>query len=420
MKKHQLLVVLFSMSLAVLAGHFSGKEASIFGVTFYQIYSLIGTLFINALTLVVVPLVSASIISGTAKMSQDHAFGRLGAKTFAVFLSTSAIAILIGWLLSVVFEPGINKTALVVVNSKLTEIAAQANEGAFAKLEQILLKLVPSNILAVASQGQMLGLIMFSLLFGFFLSKIEKEPASVLLNFWKGVFQVMMKITEFVMKLLPIGVFALVAKVIASTGIESITSVGYFFVIVLFGLALYMFVALGFLLRFVAGVSPIRHLKAMSPALITAFSTSSSAATLPIAIDCIEKRAGVSNRITGFTLPLGTSLNLAGSSLQVMVSVFFVAQIYGVQLSLTTQFIVFLMTWLLSIGVAGIPSASLVSIVIILTSIGFPAEGVGLVMAVERLLDMCRTAVNVYSNSCCAVLVAASEGEKVLTKPVQV
>lgn len=412
MPKLKLIQVFLSIILAVAAGHLSGTQSGLFGVTFYEVYALIGQLFLNALTLVVVPLVSSSIIVGTARMGSEQSVGSLGVKTFGAFLGTTAIALLIGWSLAWVLEPGVVGAKVLVVDTKALELAAKANEGAFGKIEQILLRLVPSNILAVASQGQMLGLIFFSLLFGFFLSKIEKEPGHVLLSFWKGIFQVMMKITELVMRALPIGVFGLVAKVAATTGWESIVSMGYFFIAVLLGLFLYMVGALGLLLRWVAGVNPFAHIRAMSPALITAFSTSSSAATLPVSLDCIEKRSGVSNRIASFILPLGTSLNLAGSSLQVIVSVFFISQVYGVPLSLGTQSIIFLMAWLLSIGVAGIPSASLISIVIILTSIGFPADGIGLVMAVERVLDMFRTAVNVYSGSCCAVLVSKSEGEK--------
>lgn len=412
MPTKNLILVLVAIALAIVAGHLSGTEAGIFGVTFYSLYSLVGQLFLNALTLVVIPLVASSIISGTARMGQEESFGRLGTKTFATFLGTNAIAILIGWGLVVLLQPGALQTNVASVDVKVLDIAAQANEGTFAKIEEIFLKLVPSNILAVAVQGQMLGLIFFSLLFGFFLSRIEKEPGRILIECFRGIFQVMMKMTELVMKVMPIGVFALVAKVVATTGWESVTSVGYFFLTVLLGLSLYMLGALSCLLRFLARVKPRSHLKAMSPALLTAFSTSSSAATLPIAIDCIEQRSGVSNRITSFSLPLGISLNLAGSSLQVIVAVFFIAQVYGIPLSFATQCLIFFMTWLLSIGVAGIPSASLISIVIILTAIGLPADGVGLIMAVERLLDMCRTSVNVYSNSVSAVLIARSEQEE--------
>lgn len=415
MPTKKLIQVLGAIFLAIIAGLITGIDKGIFGITFYQIYSLLGQVFLNALMLVVVPLVMSSIISGTAKMGAEESFGKLGAKTFAAFLGTTGIAIAIGWALSVIFQPGMLENAGDVFGQSGLDLATSVNESAFAKFEQILLRLVPSNIISVAAEGQMLGLIFFSLLFGFFISRIKPEQGKVLLIFWQGVFQVMMKITEFIMKAMPFGVFGLVAKVVATTGIDSFTSVGYFFLAVIVGLIIYMFIALSLLLVGIAKVSPIKHLQAMTPALLTAFSTSSSAATLPVNIECIEEKVKVSNRIASFTLPLGASVNLAGSSLQVIVSVFFIAQVYGIPLSFSTQVIIFFMTWILSLGVAGIPSASLISVVIILSALGLPADGVGLLMAVERILDMCRTTVNTYSNSCCCVLVARSEGEELTT-----
>lgn len=415
MPTKKLIQVLGAIFLAIIAGLITGTDKGIFGITFYQIYSLLGGLFLNALMLVVVPLVTSSIISGTAKMGGEQSFGKLGAKTFAAFLGTTGIAIAIGWVLSVLFQPGIIENSGEMLGKVGLDLAASVNGSAFSKFEQILFRLVPSNIISVAAEGQMLGLIFFSLLFGFFISRINPEQGKILLSFWQGVFQVMMKITEFIMKAMPFGVFGLIAKVVATTGIESFTSVGYFFLAVIVGLILYMFVALSILLIGIAKVSPIKHLKAMMPALLTAFTTSSSAATLPVNMECIEEKVRVSNRIASFTLPLGASVNLAGSSLQVIVSVFFIAQVYGIPLSFSTQAIIFFMTWILSLGVAGVPSASLISVVIILSAIGLPADGVGLLMAVERILDMCRTTVNTYSNSCCCVLVARSEGESLTT-----
>jgi Na+/H+-dicarboxylate symporter len=172
-----------------------------------------------------------------------------------------------------------------------------------------------------------------------------------------------------------------------------------------------MFIGLPLFLKFIARVSPVRHFKAMSPALITAFSTSSSAAALPVTIDCVEKRAGVSNRICSLVVPLGTSINMSGSALYECVAAIFVAQVYGIEISFVTQFVIVLMALITSMGVAGIPSASLVAILVILKAIGLPAEGIGFFIDVDRLLDMCRTTVNVFSDSCCAVLVARTEGE---------
>jgi proton glutamate symport protein len=417
MKGHVLAKVLFAIFLAILAGWLTGTEAAIFGVPYIKIYTLIGQLFLNALTLVVVPLVATSIITGTARMSSEQSFGVLGAKTFSAYIGTNFLAILIGAITFLLISPGTQEQVGMTLASS-NEITQAAQGDTFDKFSQIFLKLVPSNIFAAASQGQMLGLISFSLLFGFFLPKIESQASQTVLAFCRGIFEIMMKITHLVMKALPIGVFGLVAKVVATAGLESFGSVALFFGTAMVGLLAYMFIALPTLLATIAKVNPLHHFRAVGPALLTAFSTSSSAATLPITLDCMEKRVGVSNRICSFTIPLGTSLNLSGSALYQCMAVLFIGQVYGIDLSLTTITLVILMTLLTSIGMAGIPSAALISVVLILHTIGAPAEGIGLVMAVERIMDMCRTVVNVFSNTCCAVMVARTEGEKnVLSSP---
>jgi proton glutamate symport protein len=218
------------------------------------------------------------------------------------------------------------------------------------------------------------------------------------------------------MKVLPFGVFCLVGKVFATTGFESLKSLLFFFITVVTALAFFMFVVLPLVLKFIGKVSPLAHFRAMAPALVTAFSTSSSSASLPVTLDCAEKRAGISNRICSLVLPLGISLNLAGSALYECVAAMFVAQVYGIEISIATQFIVVSLALITSMGVAGIPAGSLVAVIVILKALGLPAEAIGLFIAVDRLLDMCRTTVNVFSDSCCAALVARSEGEKILTK----
>ena len=224
----------------------------------------------------------------------------------------------------------------------------------------------------------------------------------------------MMKITHLVMRALPIGVFGLVAKVVATTGAEAFLSVAWFTLTVLIGLFIYAVIVLPLLLKLIAKVSPVAHFYAMGPALLTAFSTSFSAATLPLTLECLEKRANVSNRICSFTVPLGTSLNLTASALFIGATVLFIAQVYAVPMSFGFLINVFLLVIFSSIGLAGIPSACLIGAVLVLHTLGLPADAIGLVMAVERILDMFRTVVNVFGTSCCAVLVASSEGEKVL------
>lgn len=401
--------IFISIILGIIFGAWAGQDKGLFGITYFSILNTLGTIFLNSLTLIVVPLVSSSIITGIARIGNEQSFGRLGGKMFAFFLGTSFLAIIIGLLFADLFSPGSPQTeAIASLGTSLDKLQSQTFSG-------FLIQIIPPNIVEVFSAGHMLGLIIFSLFFGYALSKIESQPSAVLQGFWQGIFQTMIKITHLILKLLPYGVFCLVGKVFAVAGLQSLQSLALFFVTTLIAFAVFMFVGLPLVLKFIGHVSPWRHLKAMTPALITAFSTSSSSATLPVTIDCVEKRAGVSNRICSLVVPLGTSINMSGSALYACVASMFVAQCYGIPLTITTQLLIVVMALVTSMGIAGIPSGSLVSIIVILKVIGLPAEGIGLFIAVDRLLDMCRTCVNVFSDSSCAVLVACSEGEKVLT-----
>lgn len=410
MKNNILLKVFIAITFAVIAGLMTGVDRALFGIPYINIYNLIGQLFLNALHLVAVPLVSASIILGTARMGSESSFSHLGIKTFGFYFLSSSLAVLVGLGGFLVIFSGMPMDHLIAGQS-VASLQSQSPGGAFETLSQILSKMIPSNILAAASQGQMLGLICFSILFGFFLSKIESSAASVVLKFWEGIFQIMIKITHLIMKALPIGVFGLVAKVMATTGIDSITSAVWYFLTVIISSLVFSFVIIPMLLILVGRVNPIQHFRAMSPALFTAFSTSSSVATLPITMDCVEKRAGVSNRICSFSIPLGTSLNMAGGALCLSIASLFIATVYGIPLTVNTVSLVGIMALLTSMGVAGIPSASLISVSLILNTIGVPAEGIGLIIAVDRILDMFRTTLNVLGNATCAVLIARSEGE---------
>ncbi len=407
--------VFIAIVLAILFGSWVGKDAHIFGITFYAIFDVLGKIFLNALTLVVVPLVSSSIITGISRIGKEGGFGRLGGKMFLFYIGTSMLAILIGLFFVNLINPGASQTAPPISAAESTELSGLKQQLAFNEgeaLVKVLLEIVPSNALDAFSHGQMLGLIFFSLLFGYGLSKLDTHGSSTVKGFFEGLFQTMITVTQLIMKTLPYGVFCLVARVFMTTGIGSLQSVALFSITVVLGLATFMFIGLPLLLKFIGRVSPLRHFKAMTPAIVTAFSTSSSSATLPITMDCVEKRAGVSNRICSLVVPLGTSINMSGSALYECVAAMFVAQVYGIDISFATQFLVVMLALITSIGVAGIPSASLVAIIVILRVIGLPPEGIGLFVAVDRLLDMCRTTVNVFSDSCCAVLVARSEGEK--------
>lgn len=405
-----------ALILAMIAGHFTAVDAALFGVSVISIYDFLGTLFLNALKMLIVPLIAASIITGMAGASQAEGFGRLGVKTFSYYLITSLLAILTGLVLVDLISPGIvdgqPAKAIIGLSADTSEVLAKTEGRGASDIAQIFLRMVPTNVVAAAANGQLLGLIFFCLLFGFFVTRVHDRYTEIMVNFWQGIFEVMMLITDWVMKFAPVGVFALVAKVVATTGFAAFQPLAWFMVTVLTALCVHVFITLPLLLKFIGNISPVRHYQAMMPALLTAFSTASSSATLPLTMDCVEKRAGVSNRTTSFVLPLGATINMDGTALYECVAAIFIAQAYGLEMGFVTQFMVVLIALLTSIGVAGIPAASLVAIVVILSAVGLPAEGIGLILAVDRILDMCRTSVNVFSDSCGAVIIGRSEGEQ--------
>ncbi len=272
--------------------------------------------------------------------------------------------------------------------------------------------MVPPNIIEAAANGEMLGLIFFSILFGFFMTRLGHETADPLFRFWDAVFHVMMRMTEWVMLFAPIGVFGLVARTVAKTGFDAAAPLIVFALTVLAALFFHAVVTLPTLLRIVGRVSPLALYRAVAPALLTAFSTASSSATLPITMDCVEKNAGVSNRISSFVLPLGATVNMNGTALYECVAAMFIAQAYGLTLSFGVQFSIVAIALVTSVGVAGIPSASLVAIAIILSAVGLPVEAIGVLFVFDRILDMARTSINVLGDACCAVIVARLEGEE--------
>ena len=407
--------ILIALALAVASGLMLDQTFSVFGVSFLSVLTFFATLFLNALKMLIVPLVMASIITGMMSLNGDT-IGRLGTKTVIYYASTSLVAILIGLLFVNLFQPGIvdgePARDIIGLSSQTEDVMNNVGDKGASDIAEVFLRMVPANIVTAAANGQMLGLIFFSLIFGFYISKLKGSVASIQKDFWQGLLDIMMMMTNLVMKFAPLGVYALVTKVVLLSGIDAFKPLALFFITVLLALAAHLFLFLPAVLKVIAGVSPAKHFKAMLPALLTAFSTSSSSATLPITIDSVENRAGVSNQVSGFTLPLGATINMDGTALYECVAAMFIAQAYGISLDVTTQFTIVLVALLTSIGVAGIPSASLVAITIILAAIGLPLEGIGLILVVDRVLDMCRTAVNVFSDSCAAVTIARLEGEE--------
>lgn len=391
--------------------------------TVKEICIFVGTLFLNGLKMVVIPLVVTSIICGVSKIGGESGFGRLGLKTISFYILTGFLAVCTGLLCVNSLSPGIVDDQIrekmlsspsETQTDKIEGALDQADQG-FQGLLEIFHRMVPSNLFKAAAEGQLLGLIFFGLLFGFFVSRLNDKARERQTAFWESLNAVILSITKWIISFAPFGVFGLVTPTLMQVGFDTLSVMGKFALTVLLGLGIHALLVLPLLLWLLGKINFRNHYQAMAPALLTAFSTASSSATLPLTMDCIRKRAGVSNKISSFTLPLGATVNMDGTALFECVVVVFLAQLFGVEMGVVTQFTVVVLALLTSIGVAGIPSASLVAIIVILQAVGFPPEsiatGVGIVYVVDRILDMTRTAINVFGDSCAAVIIGKSEGE---------
>lgn len=410
MKKFETQFVFLAIFLAFCTAFSKSFFPHFFSENFFLSLELVSTLFLRLLRLLVVPLVGASIISSIANLGKERSFKKMGLKTLFVYLGTTVAALLIGLFLVNLIQPGSgydNK----LLESYTKNSSALSMKKSSLDLKGFLLETIPENIFSTLAEGNMLGLIFFSILFGIALSKVEEKHQKTLISFFESVFQTILQISSMVLRILPIGVYALTTKAFCQTGKAAIQPLMLFSLTVILGLALFMFVLIPIILRLYAKISPLEYIRSMSPALITAFTTSSSSASIPITIECVEKRVGVSARIAKLIVPLGISINLSGSALYECVAALFAAQAYGLELSFITQFSVMFLALFTSLGVAGIPAGSLVATIIIMQSIGLPPEAVGLFIAVERFMDMARTSANIYGDGACAVLIAASEGE---------
>ncbi len=370
--------------------------------------SILGDIFIRALRMVIIPLIVSSIISGVTSIGGSKNFGRLSLKTISYYITTTLLAIVTGLILVNLIHPGSG------AQLGLQEIPHNLNSNV-EKLGDTIMGIIPVNPLTSMVEGKILPVIFFSLLFGFFITKTNEPYKQIMTDFFEAIFQVMMKMTHFIILFTPIGVFALIAKIVAQTGIDVFLPLGGYMLTVIAALSIHALITLPSILYFIGRINPFAHFKAMSAALLTAFSTSSSSATLPLTMSSIEENAGVSNKVSSFVLPLGATINMDGTALYECVAAIFISQVYGIDLSFGQQFIVVITALLASIGAAGIPMAGLVMMTIILNAVGLPLEGVGLILAVDRILDMMRTAVNVWSDSSGAAVIAVSEGEKDLT-----
>ncbi len=366
----------------------------------------IGEVFLRGLKMIIIPIILTSIISAITNIGSAGNIGRLGLKTIIYYISTSILAILTGLILVNVIRPGAG-----------AELGLTGDVEGFVLVEkslgQTFIEMIPVNIFKALVEGKMLSIILFAFLFGFVITQINKKHKEMLTGFFNASFEAMMKLTMIIIKLAPLGIFGIIAGVVAQTEnlAELALRMGEYMITVIAGLSIHCFITLPLILLLVAKVNPLKHFQAVSTPLLTAFSTSSTMATLPLTLDAVEHKDGVSRKITGFTLPLGATVNMDGTALYECVAAVFIAQAYGLDLSLFQQALVVITALLASIGAAGVPMAGMVMITIILSAIGLPLEAIGLIISVDRILDMFRTATNVWSDTIGALVVARTEGE---------
>ncbi|HRQ65001.1 MAG TPA: dicarboxylate/amino acid:cation symporter [Xanthomonadaceae bacterium] len=364
------------------------------------LFHVVGQLFIAALMMLVVPLVFLSLVTGTSKLSDPKRLGRLGLRTLALYLATTAIAVTFALSLALLFDPG--KGA----DLPLAEYTPRAAPS----LMEVLIGLVPRNPVQAMADGNMLQIIVFSILVGLALVLAGETGRRVSAQFedWN---EIVMKLVGIVMKLAPYGVFALIAKLAAETGLASFKPLLAYFLLVLSALLLHAFVTYPLLLKALSGLNPLIFLRKMRTPQLFAFSTASSNATIPVTLRTVERNIGVHNSVASFTVPLGATINMDGTAIMQGVAVVFLAQVYGMDLNLAQILMVVLMATLASVGTAGVPGVGMIMLGMVLVQVGLPPEAIGFIIGIDRLLDMVRTAVNITGDAMVTTVVAKWEGE---------
>ena len=386
----------------------------------------IGTAFIRLITMVVVPLVAASLLIGTASLGDLRKLGRIGGKTVVYYMATTAVAVIIGIVLSNLVLPG-SRIDPETRDRLSANFAGEADEKMALAAEkpsvvETLLEMIPTNPIQAAAEMDLLPLILFSILFGAALTLVAKEPRDAVLRVAQGVNDAVMVLIDWIMLLAPYAVFALIAAVVGRFGLDLLRSLLFYALTVVAGLALHAFGTYALVLRFLVKLNPLDFYRRIAKAPLVAFSTSSSNATLPVTMETAEENLGISPPVASFVLPLGATVNMDGTALYQAVATMFIAQIYALPLGLEQQLTIVLTATLASVGAAGVPSAGIIILILVLQSVGIgPAEaaaGIALILGVDRILDMLRTAVNVTGDLTAASFVARTEGETLQPHPV--
>jgi Na+/H+-dicarboxylate symporter len=364
-------------------------------------FHVIGTIFISSLKMLVVPLVFISLVCGTSSLSEPSKLGRLGGKTLAFYLFTTAIALTLAILAAVIVHPG---------NASLASQSMEYSASTAPSLAEVLIGMVPTNPIQAMSEGNMLQIIVFAVILGFAISHIGERGKRVSALF-DDLNEVIMRVVTLIMQLAPYGVFALMAKLALTLGLETLGGVVKYFLLVIIVLLIHAMVVYPALLKLLSGLSPLMFIRKMRDVQLFAFSTASSNATLPVTLETAEHRLGVDNKVASFTLPLGATINMDGTAIMQGVATVFIAQVFGMELTITDYITVVVTATLASIGTAGVPGVGLIMLAMVLNQVGLPVEGIALIIGVDRLLDMLRTAVNVTGDTVATVVIAKSEGE---------
>jgi proton glutamate symport protein len=415
--------------IGLAAGVGIGAIANFLGIGWLQatlqFIEPIGTLFIRLITMIVVPLVVASLVLGTASLGDIGRLGRLGGKTIALYLTTTAVAVTIGLVVSNVVRPGAR-----IDPATRDALVAQYEGEAAGRLTlaeqrptvmETLLNMVPRNPFQAAAEFELLQLIMFSIIFGAAVSLVKPERKQVILTFFHAVNDAVMVIIDWVMRLAPYAVFALVGSIVAQFGLDLLRSLLIYALAVMAGLLLHVLITYSTLLRVLVGFKPTVFFRRIAEVPLVGFSTSSSSATLPVTMEVAQEKLGISRPVSSFVLPLGATINMDGTAMYQAIAVMFIAQIYGVPLGIAEQLTIVLMATLASIGAAGVPGAGIIMLIMVLHQVGLGAQaqaGIALILGVDRILDMMRTAVNVTGDLTVASVIARSEGETLEPHPV--
>ena len=377
----------------------------------YTFIILLGDIFVRLLKMVIVPLIFTSIIIGISSIKDQSKIGRLGFKTFIYYMFTSLFAILIGLTLANVIQPGVGAVTIDQVGAYDTSKLSTSNS-----ILDILKRMIPTNPIGALAKGDILGVIFFALFFGVMMNFSPSDSRSTIKKIIKSIYDIILKMTQVIIKCAPIGVLGLMTKTVSNTGLSIFKELGMYALTIGLGLSIHLFIVLPLIIFIFVRVNPIIHFKAMATAMVTAFSTSSSSATLPVTMKCVNENVKASNETTSFVLPMGATINMDGTALYECAGVLFIAQALGIQLDASQQFIVVITALLASVGAAGIPSAGLVMLFIVTDAVGLKSDAVALwvgsMLAIDRPLDMFRTMVNITSDSVGAAVIAKSEGEK--------